>query len=165
MKKGIQRVWEAISHSCSIYLRLARCILDTGTPSIVLPGQVPTKTEKKHMTNPSRIEEHDDWMDLLWIELWIELWIDMTSAVSLSIITIVISDFMTKLFVFFNMTKEDSAGGSKMADFENHRHLQLTISIGIGWYLESLDGIFQWLFHENPFEFNLRALSSYTSNG
>jgi hypothetical protein len=61
----------------------------------VLPGQVPTKTEK-NMTNPSRIEQHDDWMDLLWIELWI----DVTSAVSLSIITIVISDFMTKLFVF-----------------------------------------------------------------
>jgi hypothetical protein len=128
----------------------------------VLPGQVPTKTEK-NMTNPSRIEQHDDWMDLLWIELWI----DVTSAVSLSIITIVISDFMTKLFVFFDMTKEDSAGGSKMADFENHgRHLQLTISIGIGWYLESLAGIiFQWLFQENPFECDLRALSSYTSNG
>lgn len=122
-----------------------------------------TNKNGKNMTNPSRIEQHDDWMDLLWIELWI----DVTSAVSLSIITIVISDFMTKLFVFFDMTKEDSAGGSKMADFENHgRHLQLTISIGIGWYLESLAGIiFQWLFQENPFECDLRALSSYTSNG
>ena len=48
------------------------------------------------MTNPSRIEQHDDWMDLLWIELWI----DVTSAVSLSSTTIVISDLMTKLFVF-----------------------------------------------------------------
>lgn len=34
-------------------------------------GSGTNKNGKKHMTNPSRIEEHDDWMDLLWIDVFL----------------------------------------------------------------------------------------------